>query len=633
MITAEEKGVFVRTRFKELRYLIPITIILLAVIYYCLTHGSVEPSPLSFNIKSDGAAQTITYWESEDNTRYVFLPSYADLSRVTAHVHISNAVYIGGILITDGMNMSQFSFGETYSMEICNSRHSEPYRIQFLQSANVATMYLEMESGSLKQINEDKEYKAAVQVALFDADGTLNYSGSSDTLKGRGNTTWNRDKKPYSLTLSTESDLLGMGSASKWVLLSNPCDETNLRNKIVYDLAGKTGLEWTPECAYADVYLNGEYNGLYLLAEQIEIGEDRLDIDVTQGAFLCKFDLESRQATLDNPFLTDYGRMVEINSPDVLTDEQKKQISEKVQSLEDAILFEKADGGKDLFDIIDIDSWVRRYLVDEITENIDADSVSSYFYYVQDVFYGGPIWDYDYTFGNGMHNNNNPYVFLAKRKTYYDALYQNKLFYSRIAELYQSEFHPLVENLVNSDIKQLAEEIENATRMNSLRWRTMFDKQLVSPVDDFTELIDYIRKRIEFLDSAWIDGVKYCTVKIEASAGNWYKYYTVVCGKTFTELPDAESSGIAGAFWCDKATGEAFDAGQRITRDMILVLDEKTAEAVTEETTVTIRTPIEYIKTHIIELLCFASMGLLGLTFFTFIWIDVSHGKSKRKGR
>ena len=50
--------------------------------------------------------------------------------------------------------------------------------------------------------------------------------------------------------------------------------------------------------------------------------------------------------------------------------------------------------------IIDLDSWIRRYLIDEISGNVDSDHASSYFYYTDGLFYAGPVWDYDLAFGN-----------------------------------------------------------------------------------------------------------------------------------------------------------------------------------------------------------------------------------------
>ncbi len=66
-------------------------------------------------------------------------------------------------------------------------------------------------------------------------------------IRGRGHTTWMEDKKPYKLKLKKGADLLGMGSNKHWILLANAKDETLLRNRIVYYIARRMGLEYTPK--------------------------------------------------------------------------------------------------------------------------------------------------------------------------------------------------------------------------------------------------------------------------------------------------------------------------------------------------------------------------------------------------
>ena len=113
-----------------------------------------------------------------------------------------------------------------------------------------------------------------------------------EAIRGRGNATWLWEKKPYSLTLSKSADLLGMGAAKEWILLTNAPDPTHLRNKIAYDLAAEVGLLYSPESNWVDLYLNGEYTGLYLLTERNEIHPQR--IPAGNGTFLVSMELESR---------------------------------------------------------------------------------------------------------------------------------------------------------------------------------------------------------------------------------------------------------------------------------------------------------------------------------------------------
>lgn len=51
-----------------------------------------------------------------------------------------------------------------------------------------------------------------------------------------------------------------------------------------------------------------------------------------------------------------------------------------------------------------MDSFVKKYLIEEITRNYDGGVTSSFFYKASDAeggkLYAGPVWDYDVSFGN-----------------------------------------------------------------------------------------------------------------------------------------------------------------------------------------------------------------------------------------
>ena len=50
-------------------------------------------------------------------------------------------------------------------------------------------------------------------------------------IRGRGNSTWTFDKKPYAMKFEESVNLFGMGKNKHWVLLANRLDTTLMRNK------------------------------------------------------------------------------------------------------------------------------------------------------------------------------------------------------------------------------------------------------------------------------------------------------------------------------------------------------------------------------------------------------------------
>lgn len=99
-----------------------------------------------------------------------------------------------------------------------------------------------------------------------------------DYIRGRGNSTWTVDKKPYKIKLDKAANLFGMGENKHWVLLANHYDNSLVRNRMTYKMGRDLGMAYTPKCVSVDVYMNQEYLGSYLLCEQIRIGKNRVDI-------------------------------------------------------------------------------------------------------------------------------------------------------------------------------------------------------------------------------------------------------------------------------------------------------------------------------------------------------------------
>lgn len=64
-------------------------------------------------------------------------------------------------------------------------------------------------------------------------------------------------------------DILGMKKNRNWALLADWFDRSLMRNKLAYALGNSMvfsdGLKWTPTGLHVEVYLNGDYIGVYLL--------------------------------------------------------------------------------------------------------------------------------------------------------------------------------------------------------------------------------------------------------------------------------------------------------------------------------------------------------------------------------
>lgn len=529
-----------------------------------------EDDRVVFHVDNPSGVEEIVLYDAGAGKHILFLPSYAQLEQVRLASGPKGGVVIGGAAMGEGAGCGGFDLEQEYPLTVSGKNSGT---VQFLRSANVAAMYIDTATGTMDRIHEDKEYEEQAAVTVYGTDGVRSCAYAGCTLKGRGNATWSYEKKPYLLTLSGEAGILGMAPAAKWILLANAADETNLRNKLIFDLARQVGMEWAPDCAYVDVYLNGAYSGLYLLTEKVETGPNRLDLDGQAGEFLCKIDLHTRWASLRNPFLTSSGRTVEVTAPRFQSEAQRAEMTALVDQMEQSIL-----SGAPISSAqnIDWDSWVRRYLIDEISGNIDSDLVSSYFYYADGVFHAGPVWDYDLSLGN-LNRGVDPESFIARIRhkagahdsAYYHALASNPSFCEEMTRVYVSEFLPELERLVNGGIEELAQDISIASGMNRLRWQTMFQQtyQINIIPSTYETIIDYLKKRTAFLNSAWIDGTEYCAVQFGLSENADYVNLSAEKGTLFR----SEHVDLENTVWINRATGEVFDFDQPIMEDVILI--------------------------------------------------------------
>ena len=157
-------------------------------------------------------------------------------------------------------------------------------------------------------------------------DGKGEYSNYSGTgrIRGRGNSSWlYYKKKPYKFKLDQKSKLLGLEKAKNWNLLSNYRDVTDMMNVLAFETARWMGLPNTNHSRFVEVFLNGDYVGVYQLTEKIEIHENRVNIDEVEGV-LMSFDKddgpELSPGASDNFWSEVYGLPMCVKDPEDLPD-------------------------------------------------------------------------------------------------------------------------------------------------------------------------------------------------------------------------------------------------------------------------------------------------------------------------
>ena len=341
------------------------------------------------------------------------------------------------------------------------------------------------------------------------------YSGDM-WIRGRGNSTWNRPKKPYKIKLEENAGLLGMPSDKEWCLLADYYDRTLVRNLTAMELSRICGMSWTPRMAKVDVWLNGEYVGVYTFCEHKKVDKYRVNIAPTD----CYLSIDEVQ---DKPFhfMTSMNIPVEFDEPEMPESSQYLFIVSYFKS------FESALQGKDFKDPekgyaawIDVPSFVNYYIIQELAKNIDGNTRRSTFVTKEsgkklEMYH---VWDFDLAFGNCNYfskefpGSDNGYTgfyirdFNQYYKMYtgwYYRLFQDPAFVQKVKDRW-NELKPQFETIpdyIDSQIALMGPSVKN----NFQRWPVLSETfSSPSRFSDFSGHVSYFKvfysKRLNWLD-------------------------------------------------------------------------------------------------------------------------------------
>ena len=412
-----------------------------------------ETEPLSsFAVSAKGsgadsaALGTVSWWKSDvDGKYYMFMPSKSDLSSITVWFTAADDVMCDGVKLESGAQTGMFANGGEFVLTVGDAK----YTVVFLNSSKLPTMFINTPEGGLDRIHADKSHKEkGCTMLAINSNGKVDYDAGLASMKGRGNSTWGYPKKPYNIKLGSKAKLFGMEKAKSWCLIANYEDLSLLRDQIVYNLGADIGMTESPDCRSIDLYVNGEYKGVYLITEKVEINKNRVDITDLEGdtedlnpdldfstlapqgiggkfcsyiensqrwydipnepenipgGYLLELEVADRYPNEASGFVTKNTQTVVMKSPEFASEAQIKYISGYWQEMEDALYSETGynDLDKHYTDYIDIVSWAKQYLIQEWTSNWDAGLTSNYFYKdVDGKLFAGPVWDFDTALGN-----------------------------------------------------------------------------------------------------------------------------------------------------------------------------------------------------------------------------------------
>lgn len=350
-------------------------------------------------------------------------------------------------------------------------------------------------------------------------------------LKVRGSSSAGFPKKAYDMELweATVNDdrtvpLLGLPDNGDWVLYAPySFDDALIRNPLAFALSNTIG-RYAPRTAMVELFLAergnavsaGDYLGVYVLIEEIERDENRVDItpllpdDVAEpevtGGYIFKIDRTGEgesgfsAGSGGGEFDFQQGFVLVQPSEDVIERQQLSYLRDRLDSLGFALASDDLTDpftGLGYESIMDVDSFIDHHVVNVVMKNPDAFRLSGYMYQDREGrVTAGPVWDFDRASASTDSRAVDPQWWDNQNETsdctavftfgWYEGLFDIPEFRDR----YWARFEALLLDEYSADnleltIDELAEGLEAPAARNTARWGAADFRTEVNELQDW----------------------------------------------------------------------------------------------------------------------------------------------------
>lgn len=350
---------------------------------------------------------------------------------------------------------------------------------------------------------------------------------SKARIRYRGNSSLHFDKKSFSVKLVTqdgtpnEVELLGMDKEEEWILNGPYLDKTLMRNYMMMNISGEI-MDYAPEVRFCELFIDGEYRGVYLLMESIS--RSRVEVgkamkEKTETPYIIRLDrLDESDVNLNN--FSRYIDLLTVNAINVVYPASDKITEEKLRFIEeDFSKFEKSLYSLDYDDpalgyekYINVSSFVDYFIINEFFQNYDAGSYSTY---MNKTIGGkinmGPVWDFNNAMDNYFETDYDGTDFRLQDKPWYFMLTKDERFIEKVIRRYRELRSTVLsedylERYIDDTVVYLGESIDR----NFAVWGYTFEPEhgLLEPaernISSYDEAINQIKNFIA-VRGAWLD--------------------------------------------------------------------------------------------------------------------------------
>ncbi len=449
-------------RKKDISLLILILFLVMLFLVVCsLTFQDANAIPVSFQSREQALVLN-PWYDAESDRYYLYLPGFLSQEDLTiSHPWYTQATIRAGE--TEHNSLASIPLGQDAILTVSSFwLEKREYTLQLLQCSSAQTICIEAQDGILDYLHASQEHTQEVFVTLLDKDGHIEYRGTS-ILSGRGNSTWDWEKKPYDLKFPEAVTVGPFQDISKLCLLAEYYDMTKLRNALAYHTAQELDFPYASPYAYADLFLNGEYLGLYGLATKQEY-QKHIASDGIQAVFELSITEKGQK------FYTDGHKGIRIHYGEL------EHIQYALEGMEQAL--ENRDFDQ-LRQYIDVKSWAEKFAMEEFFYNYDSSKTSQYFYLNQDGLIRCMLpWDYEWILYPRLYPSDmaQEYALCAywNQGNWYQSLLELAPFREAVADALRETYTPEFLDGLEQYMADCTAEIQGSWYCDQRRWSSAY---------------------------------------------------------------------------------------------------------------------------------------------------------------
>ncbi|MCL1786598.1 MAG: CotH kinase family protein [Defluviitaleaceae bacterium] len=413
---------------------------------------------------------------------------------------------------------------DTPSTNVATDTAASPWQFPSLHLGNV-----------LGHTIQRREWLRDITISMESNVPAYNFQDARGRIRGRGNSTWGLDKRPYRIRFNSSHAraMLDAGHVARdWTLIANHSDPSFMRHYSAYYFSGLLGtMDFSPFARFVHLYFDGRYRGVYMLSDQVEAGPGRAELTFDQdpalSEYLIHFNMRAHynNAVEGLDFVRVNNLLYEFRFP--TGDQMPRRHAEYARQFINIVDRHIMNRSDEVFNYIDLASFVDYYILMELYKDQDAGRFSQFMQIRgqgdQRRLEMGPVWDFDIAVGNAYYQGQPDHsldgiaiesgyrpdgVWMALENRWFRMLMLNPTFFAAVVDRWQEvredQFPALIDH-INFMAHTYQADFERNFDVWPILGRSVWpNPRRVARIDTFLGHVEYVTDFLE-TRAAWLD--------------------------------------------------------------------------------------------------------------------------------